>query len=427
MKLADYKPYLSPALAKSTDLVVESAKGLYITAVNGDKYLDFVQGIAVNALGHCHPNIVKAIQDQAAKLIDASFNLVSYPKTLELAKRIAQVAPGKLGSVFFSNGGSEANDGALKLAKAVTGRPCIISYRGSFHGRSMGATSITGSNSKYRKHYEPLMGGVYFAPYPNPYRWGMDGAGATEEKTAKEALADLQIMLDQIVYPEDIAAIVIEPVLGEGGYVVPPKAYLQGLRELCDKHGIMLIFDEIQSGYGRTGKMFASEHFDVVPDIMTLGKAIGGGLPMSAIVSTPEIMEKWQPGMHGTTFGGHPVCAAAAIAVLDTYEQENILANVVEQGNYLKGKLLELKEKYPVIGDVRGLGLMAAMEFINPEDRSPNAAAFNTVRQYCFENKMLILGCGVYANGFRLAPPLNVKREELDQALVIIDAALASL
>jgi 4-aminobutyrate aminotransferase len=427
MKFSDYKSYLSPALAKTTDLIMESAQGLYITDVNGNKYIDLVQGIAVNALGHSHPSIVKAIQEQAGKVIDASFNLVSYPATLELAKRIAELAPGDLGCVFFSNGGSEANDGAIKLARAATGRSCIIAYRGSFHGRTIGATSITGSNSKYRKHYEPLMGGVYFTPYPNPYRWGLGGAGASEEETTREALAELQIMFDQLVYPEDVAAIIIEPVLGEGGYVVPPTAYLKGLREICDKHGILLIFDEIQSGYGRTGKMFASEHFGVVPDIMTLGKAIAGGLPMSAIVSTPAIMEKWQPGMHGTTFGGHPVCAAAALALLNTYESEGILENCRKMGDYLKSKLLKLQEKYPVIGQVRGLGLMLAMEFINPADRTPNADAFGKVRQYCLEKKMLILGCGVYGNGFRLAPPLNVKQEELDVIVALIDEALGSL
>jgi len=426
MKFSEYQPYLSPALAKTTDLVMESGHGVYIKDIDGNEYMDFVQGIAVNALGHAHPKIVKAISEQAAKLVTASFNLVNYPPTLELAKKIAELAPGNLGSTFFSNGGSEANDGALKLAKAVTGRPCIIAFRGSFHGRSVGATSITGSNSKYRKHYEPLMGGVYFCPYPNAYRWGYDGKGASEEETAKQALGELQTMFDQIVYPEDVAAIIFEPVLGEGGYVVPPKAFVEGLRKKCDEHGILLIFDEIQSGYGRTGKMFASEHFGVVPDIMTLGKAIAGGLPMSAIVSTPEIMSKWLPGMHGTTFGGHPVCAAAALAVLEAYKEENILENATKQGAYLKERLLEFKSKYPIIGDVRGLGLMVAMEFINPADRSPNADAFNKMRQYCLEHKLLVLGCGVYGNGFRLATPLNITREELDKGLAIIDAALAA-
>jgi len=425
MEFADYKNYVSPALAKATDLILEKGKGCYATDVNGVEYLDFVQGIAVNALGHCHPKIVKAIQDQVAKLSAASFNLVNFPTTLELAKRIAEIAPGDLGVTFFSNGGAEANDGALKLARAVTHRPAIIAFRGSFHGRTMGATSVTGSNSKYRKGYEPLMGGVYFTPYPHPYRWGI--SGADEATTTAEALDDIQKIFDHLVAPEDVAAVIFEPVLGEGGYVVPPKEFVVKLRELCTKHGIMLIFDEIQSGYARTGKMFASEHFGVVPDIITLGKAIAGGLPMSAIVSTPEIMEKWKPGMHGTTFGGHPVCAAAALAVLDAIEEEKILDNVNEQGAYLKEKMLELKAKYPVIGDVRGMGLMLAMEFINPADRTPNADAFNKVRQLCLENKMLILGCGVYGNGYRWATPLNVTRKDLDKGLEIVDKALLAM
>jgi 4-aminobutyrate aminotransferase len=425
MKFEDYRAYLSPALAKTTDLVIKSGSGCYLTAENGDRYLDFVQGIAVNALGHCHPKIVEAIKGQAETLIDASFNLVNYPTTLELARRLAELTPGDMNVTFFSNGGSEANDGAIKLAKAYTGRPAVIAYRGSFHGRTMGATSITGSNAKYRKHYEPLMGGVYFAPYPNPYRWGPNGAD--EDTCAKEALDELQTIFDQLISPEDVAAIIIEPVLGEGGYVVPPKKYMQALRRLCTEHGMLLMFDEIQSGYGRTGKMFASEHFDVVPDIMTLGKAIAGGLPMSAIVSTQEIMGKWAPGMHGTTFGGHPVCAAAALAVLDAFKEEDILENCNKQGAYLKERLYDLKGKYPVIGDVRGLGLMLAMEFIGPEDRSPNAEAFGKVRRYCLDNKMLVLGCGVYGNGFRIATPLNVRKAEIDKGLDIIEAALETL
>jgi 4-aminobutyrate aminotransferase len=425
MKFTDYKSYLSPALAKTTDLIVESGSGCYLNATNGDRYLDFVQGIAVNALGHCHPKIVQAIKKQAETLIDASFNLVSYPTTLELARRIPEITPGDLNVTFFSNGGSEANDGAIKLAKAYTERPCVIAYRGSFHGRTIGATSITGSNAKYRKHYEPLMGGVYFAPYPNPYRWGANGAD--EDTCAAEALDELQKIFDQLVSPEDVAAVIIEPVLGEGGYVVPPKRYIERLRALCTEHGMLLVFDEIQSGYGRTGKMFASEHFGVVPDIMTVGKAIAGGLPMSAVISTPEIMGKWAPGMHGTTFGGHPVCAAAALAVLDAFEEENILDNCNKQGAYLKERLYDLKSRYEVIGDVRGLGLMLAMEFVNPRTGSPDAAAFNKVRQYCLDNKLLILGCGVYGNGFRVATPLNVKKDEIDKGMDIIEGALKSL
>jgi 4-aminobutyrate aminotransferase len=427
MNFSDYSRFLSPALAKTTDLVIEGAHGCYLRDNKGDEYLDFVQGIAVNVFGHCYPRIVEAMKKQLDQVVNASFNLVNYPSTLELAKSIAGVAPGNLGVTFFSNSGAEANDGAIKLAKAHTHRPIIIAFRGSFHGRTIGATSVTGSNAKYRKYYEPLMGGVYFAPYPTPYRWGYRGVETDPDTCAEEALLELQRVFDYLAYPENVAAVIIEPVLGEGGYVVPPKKFLTGLREICSKHGILLIFDEVQSGYGRTGKMFAGEHFGVVPDIMTVGKAMAGGLPMSGIISTPEIMETWQPGMHGTTFGGNPVCAAAGVEVLKAIEEEHILENVNKQGAYLQGRLLELQKKYPVLGDVRGLGLMIAVEFINPADRSPNAGAFNKVRRFCLEHKLLILGCGVYGNGFRFATPLNIDKAALDKGLAILEQALNTL
>lgn len=424
MKFEDYKAYLSPVLSKATDLVMESGEGCYMTDVNGDKYLDFVQGIAVNAFGHCHPKIVKAIQDQAAKLIDGSFNLVNFPTTLELAKRLSKYTPGDLDVFFFSNGGSEAIDGALKLARNYTGRPGIIAMRGSFHGRSMGATAVTGSNSKYRKNQEPLLPSVYFTPYPTCFRCPYN---TSCDKCNLECLQELQRTFDYLIYPGNVAALIMEPVMGEGGYVVPPQKYLDGLSALLKKHGILLIFDEIQAGFGRTGKMFASENYGIVPDIMTVGKAIAGGLPMSAVISTKEIMDSWLPGMHGTTFGGNPVCAAAALAVLDLFEEEDVLKNVNEKGEYLKSRLLEMKEKYPVMGDVRGLGLMMAVEFVNPEDNSPNADALNAVKDYCLKNKMLTLSCGVYGNGFRFATPLNVSREDLDKGLSIFEDAVKSL
>lgn len=422
MKFEDYKQYLSPVLAKATNLVIEKGEGCYVTDVNGDKYLDFVQGIAVNAFGHNHPHIKQAAIDQINKITDASFNLVNYPSTLELARRLAEKLPGDINSIFFSNGGSEANDGAIKLAKNYTQRPGIIAFRGSFHGRSLGATSITGSNSKYRKHQEPLLGSVYFAPYPNVFRKPkfMD----VEEYSAS-CLQEVQNIFDYLLAPEDCAAVIIEPVMGEGGYIVPPKSFMQGLRELTKKHGILLIFDEIQSGFGRTGKMWAGEHFDVIPDIMTMGKAIAGGFPMSAIASTNEIMDTWLPGMHGTTFGGHPVCAAAGLAVQDLFDEGGVLEHVNEMGDYLQSRLREMQAKYPIMGDVRGLGLMTAVEFVNPEDNSPAAAMLNAVKDYCFKHKMLTLSCGVYGNGFRFATPLNISKEDMDAGLKIFEDAVA--
>ena len=423
MKFKDYEKYLSPALAKATDLIMESGNGCYMTDVDGNEYLDFVQGIAVNALGHCHPRVTEAVIEQTKKLMNGSFNLVNFPTTLELAKRISEVTPGNLNSIFFSNGGAEANDGALKLAKAYTGRPAIIAFKGSFHGRTVGATTITASNSKYRKYYEPMMGSVYFAPYPSK---DLCPKGYDEKQRTEFCLNELESLFKYIVAPEMVAAIIMEPVQGEGGYVVPTKESVQAVRDICTKHGILLIFDEIQSGYGRTGKMFAGENFDVIPDIMTCGKAIAGGLPMSAIISTPEIMAKWKAGMHGTTFGGNPVCAAAALAVLDEYKESNILDNVIEMGAYLKDKLEGLKEKYTCISDVRGLGLMLAIEFSH-EDGTPAGEVFGKVRDECFKHKLLTLACGVNNNGMRFATPLNVKKEEIDKGIEILDKVLGEV
>ncbi|MDR3210075.1 MAG: aspartate aminotransferase family protein [Oscillospiraceae bacterium] len=423
MKFEDYKPYLSPALAKSTDLIIESGSGSYITDVNGNTYIDFVQGIAVNALGHSHPRVVRAITEQAQKLATASFNMVNYPGTLKLAKRIAQCAPGELASTFFSNGGAEATDGAIKLARAYTHRPSIIAFKGSFHGRTIGATSVTSSNSKYRKYYEPLMGGVHFAPFPGKYQCpkGMD-----EEERAAFCLNELETMFSYIVAPETVAAILVEPIQGEGGYIVPHKSFHEGLRKICDTHGILLMFDEIQSGYGRTGKMFASEHFGVVPDVMTLGKAIAGGLPMSAVVSTRKIMDEWHPGMHGGTFGGNPLAAAAANAVLDEFEECGVLANCAAMGAYLRERLLELKSRFAFISDIRGLGLMLAAEYSH-EDGTPAPEIWDTVRAYCLAHRLMTLNCGVYGNGQRFATPLNVTRDVLDEGLAIFENALKTV
>ena len=423
MKFQDYKPYLSPALAKTTDLIIESGSGCYVKDVDGNQYIDFVQGIAVNALGHCHPRVVKAMQDQVANLITASFNLVNYPTTLKLAERLAKLAPGSLDCIFFSNSGGEANDGAMKLARAYTKRPAIIAFKGSFHGRTMGATSITGSNSKYRKYVEPLVGSIYFAPYPTK---DLCPAGYDAKQRAEYSLHEIESLFKYLVAPETVAAIIVEPVQGEGGYVVPDRSFLQGLRQICDQHGILLIFDEVQCGYGRTGRMFASEAVGVTPDIITLGKAMAGGFPMSAIVSTQKIMSEWHPGMHGTTFGGHPVAAAAALAVLDEYEESHILEHCNQMGDYLNSRLLELAAKYPVIGDVRGIGLMRAVEFVH-QDGSPAGDIFSALRQYCQDHGLLVLGCGVYGNGLRFATPLNITKEDLEAGLAIFTEALEAV
>jgi 4-aminobutyrate aminotransferase len=423
MKYEDYKKFLSPVLSKSTDLVIRSGSGLYITDVEGKTYIDCVQGIAVNALGHCHPAVVDAIIEQSKKLINGSFNMANFESTLTLAQKLSEIAPGELGCTFFSNGGAESNDGAVKLAKAYTKRPSIIAFKGSFHGRTIGATAITASNSKYRKYYEPHMGGVYFAPYPSR---DLCPKGFDEEQRSEFCLNELKSLFSYVVAPDTVAAIIMEPVQGEGGYVVPPKSFVKGVRELCDQYGILLIFDEIQSGYGRTGKMFAGEYFDVVPDIMTVGKAIAGGLPMSAIVSTPEIMEEWHAGMHGTTFGGNPVCAAAALAVLDQFEKLDILNNVNTVGGYLKNELQKLQKNYPFMYDVRGLGMMLAVEYAH-EDGTPAPEIWSICRKACLDAGMMTLNCGVNGNGQRFATPLNLTKEEADKVLEVYEIGLKAV
>ena len=423
MRFEDYQRYLSPALAKATDLVIDHGDGPYMWDVTGQKYLDFVSGIAVNALGHGNQAVRDAIHEQVDRLINGSFNMVNFPSTLRLAERLAEIAPGELGCTMFANGGAEATDASLKLARAYTQRPAIIAFEGSFHGRTMGAMSVTGSSAMYRQSYQPCMPGVYFSPYPQK---DLCPKEYDEEQRSAFCLEQLDKIFSYLVSPAEVAAILMEPIQGEGGYFVPPASFVRGVRERCDKYGIMLIFDEIQAGYGRSGKMFAGQNFDVTPDIMNLGKAIAGGLPMSATVSTEKIMSKWLPGMHGGTFGGNPVCAAAANAVLDEFERQDILANVKTVGGYLGTKLDELHEAHPVIGDARGIGLMRAIEF-DHEDGSPAPEVWGEVKAKALEHHMITLNCGVHHNGMRFATPLNVTREVIDEGLAILDQSMREL
>ncbi|MDR2566733.1 MAG: aminotransferase class III-fold pyridoxal phosphate-dependent enzyme [Bifidobacteriaceae bacterium] len=420
MKLTEYLPYLSPALAKSTDLVVDRGLGSYLWDLNGRRYIDWVQGIAVNALGHCHPRVVKAVAEQAGKLLTASFNLVSYPTTLELARRLAEKLPGDLGSVFFSNGGAEAVDGAIKLARVATGRPGIVAFKGSFHGRTLGATAITSSSAKYRKGADPLMAGVDFVAYPSK---DQTPAGLTDEERGEFALAQLSELFTHVRDPETVAAIIVEVVQGEGGYHVAPAGFLRGLREVTRQHGILLMFDEIQSGYGRTGRFLAASHWDVVPDIVTLGKALAGGIPASAIVSTPDIMAKWPPGAHGTTFGGNPLASAAGLAVLDEFDEADVIGNANTQGEYLASRLAGFAEQFSVVTDARGLGLMRAIE-LRGAGRSQGAALVESVRRDCLEHGLLLLSCGAKGDGIRIVSPLNTDRATLDEGLAILEGAL---
>jgi len=416
--LARERAHLSQVLYRYTPLVIDHAQGSYLYAVDGRRYLDFASGIAVTNLGHGHPDVLRAAHDQLDKLVHTSV-VAHHEPAIELAERIAAVAPGKLDKVFFANSGAEAVEGAIKLARYTTGRSALIAFQGAFHGRTYGALSLTASKSYYRERYEPFLPGIYHAPYPYPYR---NPSGPGEEATLKYVFDFIEEMLDTRVPPRNIAAFIVEPVLGEGGYVVPPAGFMPQLRKLCDQLGILLIADEVQSGYGRTGKMFACEQTGVVPDIMTLAKSIASGLPLSAIVASSKLMDQWEPAAHGSTFGGNPVSCAAGIATLDVFKREGILANATEKGTELIRRLRHLQKETPAIGEVRGLGLMVGVELVNP-DGSPNKELQKKIRQVCLDSGMVVLSCGPHDNVLRLVPPLNISQAELDEGWEILNGA----
>jgi len=416
--LARERAHLSQVLYRYTPLVIDHAQGSYLYAVDGRRYLDFASGIAVTNLGHGHPDVLRAAHEQLDRLVHTSV-VAHHEPAIELAERIAAVAPGKLDKVFFANSGAEAVEGAIKLARYTTGRSALIAFQGAFHGRTYGALSLTASKSYYRERYEPFLPGVYHAPYPYPYR---NPSGPGEEATLTYVFDFIEEMLDTRVPPRNIAAFIVEPVLGEGGYVVPPAGFMPRLRALCDQHGILLIADEVQSGYGRTGKMFACEHTGVVPDIMTLAKSIASGLPLSAVVASSKLMDQWQPAAHGSTFGGNPVSCAAGVATLEVFQREGILANATEKGNDLLRRLRRLQQQSPAIGEVRGLGLMVGVELVNP-DGSPNKELQKKIRQVCLDSGMVVLSCGPHDNVLRLVPPLNISQAELDEGWEILNGA----
>jgi len=409
---------LSPVWAPYTDIIADHAKGCWIYDINGAKYLDFTCGIGVTSTGHCHPAVVAAIQQQASNLIHGQINIIKHKPILELVAQLKTIVPPEIDRFFFTNSGAEAIEGALKLARHATKRPNIIVFQGSFHGRTIGTSSMTTSKTIYRAGYQPLMPGVFVAPYPYAYRYGWD-----EEQTSQWCLNELEYLLDSQTAPEETAAIFIEPVLGEGGYVVPPKSFMQGLRQLCNKHGILLAADEVQAGFGRTGKWFSFEHFDIVPDIMTVAKGLASGMPLAGVFSRKEITDKWIPGSHGGTYGGNAVAAAAAVATIKAIKEENMITNAQERGNQLMLGLKKLQQEYPIIGDVRGKGLMVATEFRTP-DRKPDKKTAKAIVHACLDDKLLLLTCGTWDNTIRWIPPLIVNAEEIDQALKIFQNAL---
>jgi 4-aminobutyrate aminotransferase len=409
---------LSPVWSRIFSIEVDKAHGCYLYDLNGNKYLDFTCGIGVTNTGHCHPRVVEAIQKQAGLLIHGQANIVIHKPMLELIRELKMVINPVIDGFFFTNSGAEAVEGAIKLARHATGRPNIIVFQGSFHGRTIGTMSLTTSKTVYRAGYQPLMAGVFVAPYPYSYRYGW-----SDEETTQWCLNELEFLFLSQTAPQETAGILIEPVLGEGGYVVPSIGFLSNLREICDRYGIMLIIDEIQSGFGRTGKWFAHEHFDIMPDIMTVAKGIASGLPLSGVFSRLELMKKWQTGTHGGTYGGNAVACAAAVATIIAMRDENMVENAHLRGIQLINHLRRLQLEYPGIGDVRGLGLMIGVEFRTPE-RKPDKITTKAVVQACFERKLMLLTCGTYDNVIRWIPPLVVDEQQINDAVEIFTDSL---
>ncbi|HEY2434267.1 MAG TPA: acetyl ornithine aminotransferase family protein [Vicinamibacterales bacterium] len=413
--------FVSPSYTRDYPLVIARGEGAIVEDVDGNTFLDCAAGIAVNSTGVSHPEVVKAISEQAAKFIHMSGTDFYYEPQVRLAEELAALVP-IAGAVrtFFGNSGTEATEAALKLSRYHTRRPNVIAFLGSFHGRSLGALALTSSKSVQRRGFGPLMPGVYHAPYPDTYRFNGSADACAE--------ASLSYVRDQLLVhltsPDEVAAIVVEPIQGEGGYLVPPQAFLQGLRELTAQHGIMLVLDEVQSGMGRTGKMFAAEHFGITGDIVNIAKGIASGLPLGVTCARRDVMD-WPPGAHASTFGGNPVACAAALVTIRLL-REQFVQNAALVGEHLMNGIRELAGKHPLIGDVRGKGLMIGVELVR--DRQTKQRAIeerNALVQAMFRRGVLILGAG--RNTVRFAPPLVLTRTQADAALHVLDEALADV
>jgi 4-aminobutyrate aminotransferase len=417
-------PNLTPVLGRYFTRDWSHGEGHRLYDTDGKAYLDFANGIAVTALGHRHPRVTAAIHAQVDRLIGPVSALGFTSPISELATALAATFPDPLDSVMFLNSGSEVIDGALKLARRVTGRPGIIAFRGGFHGRTFGATSVTTSNLNYRTGYEPLLPGIHFAPYPAAY----PEFGGDEEAASQACLAVLRSLIASVISPTMVAAVLIEPVLGEGGYNPAPASFLRELRALCDEHGILLIADEVQSGYGRTGKMWAFEHAGIVPDVVCVAKAIANGLPLSAIVSSRALQERWGRGAHGSTYGGNPVACAAGLAVLETIHDEGLLANAAARGAELVSGLAAIAAEDDRIGDIRGPGLMVGVEFTRDlASGEPDGTLPDLLMAACADAGLLVLTCGRVHEVIRWIPPLDVTAAEIAEAVEIFGETLAGM
>lgn len=417
------KAVLSPSYTRGYPLVAARGEGAVIEDVDGNRFLDCNAGIAVVATGHCHPSIVKAIREQAARLIHMSGTDFYYENMVQLAEKLAALAPGGFAKkVYFGNSGTEAVEAALKLARYHTGKGQFVAFFGAFHGRTMGSLALTGSKSVQKKGFFPILQGAHHVPYAYCYRCAY---GKTPDSCSVECVKAIEDTLFRQTLPaEEVAAIVVEPVQGEGGYVVPPQKFFGELKALAGKHGILLIFDEIQCGMGRTGKMFAAEHFGIAPDITTVAKGIASGMPLGAMIARAEVMD-WKPGAHASTFGGNPVCVASALATIELL-QEELVDNAAKIGAHMKARLDELPKRFPIVGDVRGLGLMIGIEMVRNQatkERAPELR--DRLERLCFERGVLVLGAG--PNTLRICPPLVITKDQADFAVDTIEGCLREM
>ena len=412
---------LSPLLKQATPVVVDHGEGAYLIDSEGRRHLDFTAGIGVTSTGHCHPRVVRAAQEQVGKLIHGQYTTVMHRPLLELAGRLGEVLPTGLDSLFFSNSGSEAVEAALRLSRQATGRPNVVVFQGGFHGRTVAASTMTTSGTRFSAGFSPLMSGVHMAPFPYAYRYGWD------ERTATEfALQELDYLFATATSPAETAAFFIEPVLGEGGYVPANTEFLAGLRERADEHGILLVLDEIQTGFGRTGRFWGHDHFGVRPDIVLIAKGLASGFPLSGIAASEALMSKAWPGSQGGTYGGNAVACAAALATLDVIQDEGLVENAASRGLQLLEGARRIAEKAPAIGDVRGLGLLVGSEFTSP-DGKPDTATAQAAQQEAARRGLLLLTCGAHMNVVRMIPPLVVDAAQVDEALEIWSDTVAAV
>ncbi|MEZ2323016.1 4-aminobutyrate--2-oxoglutarate transaminase [Bacillus tropicus] len=409
-----------------TELYVQSAKGAIITDVDGNELIDFAGGIGMQNVGHCHPKVVKAIQDQVESSIHSCFHVAPYESYITLAERLNELTPGDCKKkTMFANSGAEAVENAVKIARKATGRSAVVSFERAYHGRTLLTMSLTSKVKPYKHGFGPFASEVYKLPYPYYYR---ADEGLTQEEVDAQILAYFERFMLEEVASDTIAAIILEPLQGEGGFIVPTTTFIQGVRNICDKYGIIMIADEIQTGFARTGSLFAMDHFGVAPDLMTFSKSIAAGMPLSAVTGRADLMDAPGPGQLGGTFSGSPAACAAALAVLDVIEEENLVNRAVEIGERMMTVFHSWKEKYEIVGDVRGLGAMTAIELVKDKGtKEPASEEVKAIMKETHSKGVITISAGIYSNVLRFLPPLVITDEQLEEGLTILEAAIAKL